>query len=243
MNSENKRNKKFSEDKNKKAWVVAVDMGYGHQRTAYPLRDIAFGGKVINANSYEGIPIKDKRFWHQTRSLYEFISRFKKTPLLGSFAFSILERFQKILTYYPKRDLSQSDLTLKNILYFIKRGWGKDLIERFKKNPLPIISTFFTPAFMAEEFKYPGQTYCVICDADINRSWASLNPQKSKVKYFAPCTWARDRLKLYGVNPESIFLTGYPLPKENIGENMEILKEDMKYRIINLDPNKKYRKI
>ena len=29
--------------KNKRAWVVAADMGYGHQRTAYPLKDIAFG--------------------------------------------------------------------------------------------------------------------------------------------------------------------------------------------------------
>ena len=217
-------------------------MGYGHQRTAYPLKDIAFGGKVINANSYSGIPKKDKRFWRQTRYLYEFISRFKRIPLLGDLIFSILDRFQKILTYYPKRDLSKPDFALKNIFYFIKRGWGKDLIERLKKNPLPIVSTFFTPAFMAEEFKYPSQIYCVICDADINRSWVSLDPKKSKIKYFAPCTWARDRLKLYGVNPEHIFLTGYPLPKENIGKNLEIIKEDMRNRLVNLDPYKKYRK-
>ena len=54
----------------KKAWVVAADMGYGHQRTAYPLRDIAFGEKVINANSYEGIPTRDKKFWGQSRYFY-----------------------------------------------------------------------------------------------------------------------------------------------------------------------------
>jgi hypothetical protein len=60
----------------------------------------------------------------------------------------------------------------------------------------------------------------------------------------APCTWARDRLKLYGVDNKDIFLTGYPLPKENIGtEKMEILKEDLKYRLINLDPQKRYRKM
>ena len=101
-----------------KAWVVAADMGYGHQRTAYPLRDIAFAGRIINANSYQGIPIKDKRFWQQTRSLYEFISRFKMVPFLGGFVFSIMDRFQKIMTYYPKRDLSRPDLSLKNIFYF-----------------------------------------------------------------------------------------------------------------------------
>jgi hypothetical protein len=145
------------------------------------------------------------------------------------------------LTYYPKRDLSRPNITLKNIFYFIKKGWGKDLIERLKKNPLPMVSTFFTPAFMAEESKYPGNIYCVICDADINRSWVSLNPKKNRIKYFASNTWTRDRLKLYGVDSKNIFLTGYPLPKENIGENMEILKEDIKNRIVNLDPYRKYR--
>lgn len=230
-------------ERNRRAWVVAADMGYGHQRTAYPLRDIAFGDKVISANSYDGIPKKDKRFWKLTRSLYEFISRFKKIPIVGDFMFSILDRFQKIMSYYPKRDLSQPDFVLNNIFRFIIKGWGKDLIERFKKNPLPIVSTFFTPAFMAESFNYPNDIYCAICDADISRAWVSLYPQKSKIKYFAPNTWTRDRLKLYGVNPKNITLTGYPLPKENVGENLEILKEDMKNRLINLDPNKNYRKI
>ena len=149
----------MNEKNNNKAWIVAVDMGYGHQRTAYPLRDIAFGGEVINANNYEGMPQKDRNFWSQTRSLYEFISRFKRIPIFGDFVFYFLDRFQKIMSYYPKRDLSMSNITLKNTFYFIKKGWGKDLIERLKKNHLPLVSTFFTPAFMAEELKYPSQVY------------------------------------------------------------------------------------
>lgn len=228
----------------RKAWVIAADMGYGHQRTAYPLQDIAFTGKIINANSYHGIPKKDKKIWEQTRYLYELVSRLKRIPLIGSLSFYIMDKFQKILAYYPKRDLSRSIFSLKNIFGFIKKGWGKDLIERLKKNPLPIVTTFFTTAFMAEHANYPNEIYCVICDADVNRSWADLDPKNSKVKYFAPCTWARDRLKLYGVKSKNIFLTGYPLPKENIGgRNMEILKEDMKHRLLNLDPEGRYRKI
>jgi len=230
-------------ENNKKAWIIAADMGYGHQRTAYPLRDIAFGNKIINANSYPGIPKKDRKFWEDTRYLYEFISRFKRIPFLGNLAFSILDKFQKISTYYPKRDLSYPNFTLTNIFHFIKKGWGRDLIERLAKNSLPIISTFFTPAFMAEELRYSNNIYCVVCDADINRTWVSINSQKSKIKYFAPCTWVRDRLKLYGVKTENIFLTGYPLPKENIGVNLEILKDDMRHRILNLDPNKGYRSL
>jgi hypothetical protein len=231
-----------SEKKSKKAWVVAADMGYGHQRTAYPLKDIALGGRILNANSYGGIPVKDKKFWQQTRTLYEFISRFKKIPFLGDLLFSILDRFQKIMSYYPKRDMSGPTISLRNIMYFIKKGWGRDLIERLKINPLPLISTFFTPAFMAEQFGYPAQVYCVICDADINRTWVSLDPKKSKIRYFTPNTWTRDRLKLYGVDPKNIFLTGYPLPKENLGANLEILKDDMRHRLVNLDPAKRYRK-
>jgi hypothetical protein len=45
----------------RKAWVVGVNMGYGHQRTAHPLRGLAYKGQAINANDYPGIPLKDKK--------------------------------------------------------------------------------------------------------------------------------------------------------------------------------------
>jgi len=216
-------------------------MGYGHQRTAFPLRGIAPEGKVINANDYQGIPNKDKIAWEGTRKVYEFISNFKKIFLVGEFVFSIFNQFQKILNFYPKRDLSKTNFQLQEIFSLIKSGWGKHLIEKLKKNPLPIISTFFTQAFMAEFFNYPGDIFCVICDADIARPWAPIYPKKSRIKYFVPTERAMERLKLYGVKQESIFLTGYPLPVENIGtENMEILKQDLRYRILNLDRCRKY---
>jgi len=227
-----------------KAWIVTVNMGYGHQRTAEPLHEL---GKIINANDYEGIPEKDKTIWQSMRRSYEFISRFSRIPVIGKATFSIYDRFQKIFSFYPKRDLSKSNFTLEKIYSLFQKGWGRDLIEKLKvksqklKVNLPIISTFFTPAFMAEYFNYPGQIFCVVCDADISRTWAPLKPKESKIKYFAPTERVTERLKLYGVKPENIFLTGYPLPLENIGsEKMEILKEDLRNRILNLDPKKKY---
>jgi UDP-N-acetylglucosamine:LPS N-acetylglucosamine transferase len=225
-----------------KAWVLAVDMGYGHQRTAHPLNRIAFNNLVINANNYPGMPASDKKIWDNSRQGYEFISAFGRIPLIGRLAFFIFDRVQKILSFYPKRPLSQPNLQLKQNFFLIKRGWGRHLIEKLKENPLPLISTFFTPAFMPEYFGYPVDIYCVICDTDISRTWASLRPIKSKIKYFAPTIRAVERLKLYGVLPENIFLTGYPLPMENIGSwNMEIAKEDLKKRLVNLDPQKNYR--
>ncbi len=232
---------KFCETKLRRAWVITVDMGYGHQRTAYPLKDFAEGGKIINANSYEGIPERDKKIWETSKKFYEFISSFKRVPVAGNAAFAIFNEFQKILKFYPKRNLSRPNLQLRQAFYSIKGGWGQDLIERLRKKPIPLLATFFTPAFMAEFFNYPGEIFCTICDADISRAWAPLQPQISRIRYFAPTSRVVERLRLYGIRPENIFLTGYPLPQDIIGtEKLEILKEDLPHRILNLDPKKKY---
>jgi len=223
------------------AWVVAVSMGYGHQRTAYPLRELAPQAKIIYANDYEGIPESDKNIWQSSRRFYEFMSNFRKIPLIGPFSFYIFDRFQKILSFYPKRDLSESTFVLQRIFELIKNGWGKHLIETLSQNPLPLLTTFFTPAFMAEVYEYPGEIYCIICDADISRAWVSLNPGTSRIKYLAPTERVTERLKLYGVKKENIFLTGYPLPKENLGTPaFETLRKDVGKRLMNLDPQGKY---
>lgn len=225
-----------------KAWIVAVNMGYGHQRTAYPLKELS-ANSIINANAYEGISLRDKKIWEGSRSFYEFVSKFKRFPIIGQWVFGLFDKFQKIFSYYPKRDLSRPNIGLKNIFSLIKRGWGENLIKTLSGNPLPIVSTFFVPAFMAEYYNYQNDIYCIICDADIARSWVPLNPVKTKIKYFAPCHWVQDRLQLYGIRPESIYLTGYPLPKENVGKNMELVKSDMAFRLLNLDPAGNYQKM
>ena len=104
---------------NKKAWVVTVNMGYGHQRTVYPIKDLAFDGKLIIANDYEGIPKNDKRIWESTRMFYEFISRSKRIPLIGENIFSLYDKFQKIPGFYPKRDLSKPTLGLKQMFQMV----------------------------------------------------------------------------------------------------------------------------
>ncbi len=226
-----------------KAWVVSADMGYGHQRTAYPLREMAFGGKIINANRYEGMPKKDSKLWARSRSFYEFISRFRRVPVVGVFLFLFMDKFQEILGYYPKRDLSMPNFGQRLMFGLLKKGWMHDLILRLKKNPLPFVTTFFSPALAAEYFGYEGDIFCIICDADVSRAWAAPEAKKSRIQYFVPNVWVRDRLKLYGVREKNIFLTGYPLPKENVGENLEIVKKDLGHRLINLDPQGRYRSL
>jgi hypothetical protein len=228
-------------DNTQKALIISVSMGYGHQRTAYALRNLAVDGKIINANDYAGIPLKDKNIWEGMRGIYEFASDFKRVPVLGNPVFSLVDYFQRISNFYPKRDLSNPSITLKRLFSSIEKGWGRDLIDRNKREDIPLIATFLTPAFMAENFGYHGEIYCVVCDADISRTWVPLNPEESKIKYFAPNERTAERLKCYGVKEENIFLTGYPLPLEIIGsEQMEILKDDLRKRLFNLDPQKKY---
>lgn len=226
----------------RKAYVASVDMGYGHQRAAYPLRDLSYNHKIINANNYSGIPAKDRKIWHDGQIFYEFISRFKKVPLAGEAAFAIFDKFQEIPIFYPKRDLSHSTIQLASTINMIKnRKWGAHLISELEKKPLPLLTTFFTVAFMAEIHNYSQEIYLVVCDADISRTWAMPKPALSRISYFVPCQRVAERLKLYGVRPEKIFLTGFPLPKENLGGlGLKILKDDFSKRLKNLDPENTY---
>lgn len=226
-----------------KAWIVTVDMGYGHQRAAHPLRFLSPNGRVILANNYEGMPAKDKKIWDSSQKFYEFFSRAKNLFLIGNLLFDLLiDRMQRILTFYPRRDLSQTNFQLRLNYRTIKKGWGKDLIDYLNTQNIPLITTFFTIAFMAEEHGFKNDIYCVVCDSDIARTWAPLVPSKSRIKYLAPCRRVVDRLKEYGVKSENIFLTGFPLPEENLGnKNLLKLKTDLAERIINLDPEHRYR--
>lgn len=223
------------------AWIVAVDMGYGHQRAAYPLRGLSPTGKVIVANNYEGIPARDQRIWRESRRFYEFVSRLINLPWIGRPLFNLYDQLQKIPEFYPRRDLSLPNMQLRQMYKLIATGWGKDLVGYMNKKDIPLITTFFTVAFMAEEHDFKNEIYCVLCDADISRAWVALNPQKSRIKYLAPCRRVVERLKLYGVKPENIFLTGFPLPEENLGgPELKTLKSDLVERICTLDPYGRY---
>lgn len=235
-----------------KAYVVTVDMGYGHQRAVYPFMDIAAVPKgwdstennIISANNYPGIPANDQRLWEGGRGFYEQVSRMKNIPLIGETLFDVLiDRAQRIQPFYPRRDLSKPTMQLKQIYWGINRGWGRHLIETLNKKPLPLITSFFTTAYFAEEHGYKGDIYCICTDTDVSRAWAPMYPEKTRINYLAPNKRVKERLMLYGIKESQIFVTGFPLPKENIGErkNLEILKKNLGNRIVNLDPQGKYR--
>ena len=222
--------------------LVAVDLGYGHQRAAFALRHLDRRGKMTLANNCVGIPVSDKETWDAGRRPYEIISRAKRIPLLGDFLFWFMDQMQKISDFYPRRNLIKQSLQLKvNVRMIKKRNWGKHMIDSLDKENLPMLTTFFTIAYMAEEFGYRNDIYLVVCDADVSRAWAAPNSTTSKIKYLVPNRRVYERLQLYGVSRENIFFTGFPLPPENLGKsNLNIIRHDLAARLKNLDPNNRY---
>jgi hypothetical protein len=221
---------------NKKFHLVVVDMGYGHQRAAYPLLEWSLSGN-INLNDYEGISSWEKAYWLNSRKTYEKISYFKKIPIMGELVFKLMDYFQRIAPFYPHRSLRPKTLQQKMFFKAVKKGVGKNLINKLNENPFPLVTSFFVAAYSAEYYGYKGPIYCIICDADISRAWAPIDPKNSKIIYLATNNRTKERLMMYGVLEKNIKITGFPLPLENKGENESILKKNLGVRLKNLDLN------
>lgn len=220
-----------------KAWVVAVTMGYGHLRAAYPLYGLARDHYMF-ADDYPDMPQSDRNIWHSSRKFYETISRFRVVPLIGKPIFSILDRWQSLPAFYPQRDLSNASFQVKQAYAFFKRGFMRHFVRHIAKDPLPLITSFFYVAQAAEFHGYPNDIYCIVCDSDMSRSWVALNPKKSRINYIAPNRRVVERLREYGVPEDNILLTGFPLPKDLIGGvDYGTLKRDLAHRLANLDPS------
>ena len=231
-----------------KAYLIAVDMGYGHQRALFPLLEDAAVPEewgiakpmIISGNDYPGIPKRDKQLWDMIRALYEKVSRMNGVSVLGTRIFNAMDYVQRIVPFYPKRDLSKPVFQVTDIYRRISKGFGKHLVETLNKNPIPLITSFFMIAFCAEEHGYRGKIYCLCTDTDVARAWAPLNPKASNIIYLAPTRRVKERLLLYGVKPDNIFITGFPLPKEIVGNdeinNSLVAKNALSRRISRLDP-------
>ena len=221
----------------KKAWVVDVAMGYGHQRAAYPLKDIAYE-RILTANSDKVNTKHEKKMWNNTQWMYEWLSKMNAIPLIGKLLFGIYYKLSNISPFYPFRDLSKPTLSVFYMCHLMKKGLGKSVIEYCKKKNIPFITTFYLPALFADHHGIKD-VYLVVTDTDINRAWVPREPKRTKIKFLAPTHHTAQRLLEYGVPEKNIFAVGFPLPKENLGgESLKILKKDLGRRLPNLDPQR-----
>jgi len=223
-----------------KAWVISVDMGYGHQRAAYPFKDIA-NEKIITANSDKTLSEHEKAVWMRLQTVYEGLSRLQKIPVIGAYIWRLYDRMQRISPFYPFRDLSAPNIGTLYAARLIKKGFLQSLIDYIKRKEIPMITTFFAPSLAASHHRMK-KAFCILTDTDVNRIWVPRDPSKDTVNYLAPTEQCAKRLMQYGVAKSRIFFTGFPLPKENLGRRLEILKKDLGSRLANLDPNKRWLK-
>lgn len=221
----------------KKVWLVSADMGYGHQRAAYPLKFLAEGNKIITAGFDDLSSKNEKKLWNRLRLMYEFLSRVLKIPVTGKYLFKILDTLLHIPPLYPLRDMSKPSFQLFLLKSLISKGLCSGMLAQINKKKLPLITSFYAPAIVADMNNY-GKIYCIICDSDLNRVWVAEDPLNSRIEYFVPCGRARKRLVLYGVPEDHIHLTGFPFPLELLGDkNLNILKSDLGRRLQILDPD------
>ena len=222
-----------------RAWLAAADMGYGHMRAIYPLRDIARGEMLILGMNDGTTPLEEQ-LWKRMSGIYEKLSRARRIPGIGKLLFQFIDAFQEIPSFYPIRNLSQSTFGVRLLGSLIKRGLCSGLLSTMRQEHLPLVTSFYAAA-IAADLAGLEDVYCIICDADINRVWVAKEPWESKIIYFAPCGKAAQRLRAYGVPSERIQLTGFPLPHELLGGNdLSVLKTDLGQRLHHLDPNNRF---
>ena len=231
-----------------KAWVVTVLMGLGHLRAAYPLRELTHEGVIIYG-SRRTTPHPEYGIWRRLRRIYYASSKAGAIPVAGKALVGLLLAIQRIPPYYPKADQSRPTLAVKFLKRLVKkRGLCRSLREKLATAPYPAVHTFYATAVAMDALEQdrpcpPLQDqYLLICDADFNRVWVPQNPKGSRLRYLAPCTQVRRRLQAYGVPDAAIHMTGFPLPKENIGSetHLEVLKADLFERLLRLDPAGKF---
>ncbi len=219
----------------KTASIVAVDMGYGHRRAAYPLAGLSPAGEVLMANNYEGMPEEDRARWNNLRQSYEWFSRQAEMPIIGSTIFGIMDYFQRVAVAEPKLPMPRPTLQLRQLYRLFERGFCQHLVEKVDAVGLPLVTTFFSVAFAAEYFGFKHQIYLVACDTDVSRAWAPLDASTTRIQYFAPTERVAKRLVSYGVPSERVELAGFPLPQTLTGTALQ----DAKRRVERLQNGRK----
>ncbi len=221
--------------------VVAIEMGYGHLRAAAPLAE-RLGADVLQCDRAPLADALERREWAAARRWYEAASRLSQLPLLGAPLRRGIAALTSIPHLHPYRDLSAPTLGARVLARFISRGLGAGLAVRLRGEGRPLLTTFFAPAIAAEHHGAEAPIYCVVTDADINRAWAPLASATTRIRYLAPSVRARRRLAQYGVPPERIEYTGFPLPHALVGgEDAPALKANLARRLARLDPSGAFR--
>jgi hypothetical protein len=220
--------------------LVALNMGYGHLRPAHALAE-RLGVPVYEADRAPIAGPAEAKLWERARVLYEGLTRVSQLPAAAPLR-SLLSEITEIPPLFPRRDLSAPTAGVRLLRLLAARGMGRGLVERMRSTGAPLLSTFFAPAVIADHVG-AERVYCVVTDADVNRVWAPIDPARARVNYLAPSARVARRLASYGVRPERIEVTGFPLPHELLGgPELPVARRNLAARLVRLDPTGAFRR-
>jgi hypothetical protein len=216
--------------------VVALDMGYGHLRAAAAIAS-ACGASVVDADRPPVATDAEAAAWLRARRWYEALSR-----LADSWYAPGARRLLDFVTAIPESggDASSPNFAAKQLERMIRRGLGAGIAAHLRRTGDPLVATFYAPAIAADAHG-AERVHLVVTDCDVNRVWVPADAQRSRITYFAPTDGAAARLRSYGVAPERIVVTGFPLPPELVGEDDAALRRSLASRLARLDPNGSFR--
>jgi hypothetical protein len=226
----------MGESDERKITVVAIDMGYGHLRPAHALAGL-IGTDVLECDKPPLAGVEEQATWARTRRFYEAVSRLSTT--LSAFR-GLLDAITDIPHLHPRRDLSDPSVGARGLASMVSRGLGRGLARYLDEGGRSLLTTFYAPA-IAADLLGKGPVHCVVTDSDVNRVWAPLDGTRSRIQYFAPSRRVVRRLEAYGVRPENIRYTGYPLPDELVGgRDRTLLRKNLAARLSRLDPRERF---
>jgi hypothetical protein len=221
--------------------VVAVDMGYGHLRAATPIAE-ALGAPVLQVDQAPLVAPAELGLWRRVRFAYEAVSRLSQLPLVGSPLRLILDGLTDIPRLHPYRDLSAPTRGVLTLERLIRRNLGQGLLAALNESGVPLLTTFYSPAIVADRAGY-DRIFCVVTDSDINRIWVPARPETTRIQYLVPTRRAARRLLAYGVPEPRITFTGFPLPDALVGgPRLPSLKRNLSARLVRLDPTGEFRR-
>ena len=216
--------------------VVSLEMGYGHLRAAYPVAD-ALGTEVLFADEAPIADEVDRKLWLWIRRAHRLLSRPTPWAMLERPANGLMDFVTMIPSLYDAPDQSAPDLGVHALNRLIRLGLGRGLVRTLKERKATLVTTFYAPAIIADAAELP--VYCIVTDADVQRVWVPMHPERSNIHYFAPSPRVVRRLRAYGVSEDRISLTGFPLPLELVDKDGEAgLSAQVARRIVRLDPER-----
>src|SRR5450432_2792371 len=221
--------------------VVAVEMGLGHLRAADAVAR-ALGQPLLHADRAPVADEAERALWARTRRNYERLSRLATLPGVGAPFGRLLGAITHIPDLHPGRDLSAPTFSTGLLERLVARGIGRGVLAALAREQAPLFTTFFATA-LAADVGSDADVDCLVTDTDLARAWVPRDPRRSRIRYFAASERAVRRLAAYGVPPERVLLTGFPLPDELLGgDDLVVARRHLARRLARLDPRGRFRR-